>query len=335
MIHSFLESSCPPFSPSDSCHHFMTNNNNLYNSLIELKDLIELQKRLRPLREWLSIRKREETLYINQLHSMSAKVGRNILRVLNNPRATVNLSKFDLGGDKNLVLLQEDFEDIDGIFRDYQTDRYRDEEVNREINRAMLPILGILGYMFFAQSSLLADRGKDVFKVGYKYAYDIANEPISNAELLEVVDLFSRDKIDFLLDSHSYPSAQNTVAKYIDNLESILRDGFRKQLPRKEIYNNIKEYVNYRGGNFPDYIYERIARNEFTRFGNEAKVEAWLNLGIKYYKWIQGPGPCNEILICETMAKGGPYKVGEGPMPIDDTHLNCLCEIEAVIAKKQ
>jgi len=130
-----------------------------------------------------------------------------------------------------------------------------------------------------------------------------------------------------LLESYTFPAVENTVREHHRVVEEILRRGLGEGKTEREIAREIEGYMLMRGERKSSYIYERIARNETARFMNEAKITVWEAMGVTRYDWIQGPGPCNEILICQQMAEGGPYFLGAGPMPVDDTHVNCLCEI--------
>lgn len=152
-------------------------------------------------------------------------------------------------------------------------------------------------------------------------------EEFSAAELAANVP---RDILDLMLRNHSFPACENTLGGYQNAIEKILSDGFANDLEWQTVSQQLQNYFEMQGQFNPKYMYDRIARNEVTRFANEAKMSAWEQMGIEKYEWIVGPGPC-ATEVCADIGQRSPYSIYRGPMPIDSTHVNCLCEIEPIL----
>lgn len=73
-----------------------------------------------------------------------------------------------------------------------------------------------------------------------------------------------------------------------------------------------------------------IAKTEISRAQMQGNLELWIQSGVvQEYDWLLSEdNPCDE---CQEIADGGPYVLGEGPVPIDDSHPNCECIIAAVL----
>jgi len=50
--------------------------------------------------------------------------------------------------------------------------------------------------------------------------------------------------------------------------------------------------------------------------------------GITKYEWLDTPCAC---MHCQALARGGPYPVGSGPLPVLDSHSQCMCIINGVV----
>jgi len=238
-----------------------------------------------------------EKRYQKLLYDFSKKQGRVISRMVRDRRYRRRFSDLDTD------------DDLDYNINEYliPIERYSTEERLDLMNK-----LGLMGGAVFVGAML--HTGNNYKKAGVKAPLGL-NDPTF--------------KLNNLVESYTFPAAEKTVRNYHNEIENIIRDGFREKKGQRQISDDIRRYMESKGERKPDYIYDRIARNETTRFTNEGKMEMWKAAGVKEYDWIVGPGPCNEVLICEQMGAGAPYRVGHGPLPIEDTHINCLCEIDA------
>jgi len=192
-----------------------------------------------------------------------------------------------------------------------------------------LPSLALFTGWQAEQDQALTELGNQTFQSSISDT--ILGMGGSEDDVSAVLGNIDNDYINFLLTSHSYPSSENTMAFFQNRISNILTDGYANGSTASIIGDNISSLLSPGDLLFPAFIFDRTARNESTRFMNEGKLYSWQQVGIKQYNWRQGPGPCTHSDICSEMADGAPYIVGDGPMPIDDTHINCLCEIEEII----
>lgn len=76
-----------------------------------------------------------------------------------------------------------------------------------------------------------------------------------------------------------------------------------------------------------DYDWLRLARSEIASANAKGKLQTYIRNGFMQYGWVTAPGACE---ICTGIEAGGPYMVGAGPMPMDDSHPACRCSIHAL-----
>lgn len=75
-----------------------------------------------------------------------------------------------------------------------------------------------------------------------------------------------------------------------------------------------------------DYDWLRLARSEIASANAKGKLQSYIRNGFLQYDFLTAPGACE---ICTGIAAAGPYMVGAGPMPMDDTHPLCRCSVHA------
>lgn len=76
-----------------------------------------------------------------------------------------------------------------------------------------------------------------------------------------------------------------------------------------------------------NYDWERLARSEIAYAQSLGKQAQYATMDVQQYDWITGgAGVCP---ICIGYESGGPYPLGNGPMPMRDSHPNCRCSILA------
>lgn len=293
-----------------------------------IRSYLTLPARLKRLEPWYAFRKPIEDQYRTRLMQISQIQGKKILRSIKKPS--------EYNPEKGLIMLQNMPED--SPLYDYWDEPDQPTTEKKSIiteHQAILmgatlliPAIGILSLMQSSSEQVLNKLGEHTFIDTVRHELTKPSIAMSSKELGIIIADRPQDVINLLLNNHSFPACENTVGLYRDKMVSLLQDGFMQGKPWQEISGELNGLIKANGDQYPQYIYDRIARNETSRFANEGKIYAWEQAGIAEYDWIQGPGPCNEILICEQYAEGGPYPVGNGPMPIDDTHVNCLCELD-------
>lgn len=76
-----------------------------------------------------------------------------------------------------------------------------------------------------------------------------------------------------------------------------------------------------------NYDWVRLARSEITLAQAQGKEREYIELGCEEYDFITASvGVCP---ICTELGESGPFKLGEGPLPMRDTHPCCRCSILA------
>jgi hypothetical protein len=73
-----------------------------------------------------------------------------------------------------------------------------------------------------------------------------------------------------------------------------------------------------------NYDWRRLARTEIASANAQGKLLSCIRNGFLQYNWVTAPGAC---AICNEIKARGPYIVGTGPLPTDDSHDSCLCTI--------
>lgn len=79
-----------------------------------------------------------------------------------------------------------------------------------------------------------------------------------------------------------------------------------------------------------DYDWERLARSEIAQAQAMGKEDEYRELGVEHYDYVTA-GDDRVSAICRQHAAAGPYALGEGPLPMRDSHPNCRCTITAVV----
>jgi len=282
------------------------------------KKQINLENRMRRLSRWYRVRKPLETLYAKKIHRLADLQGKQLVKLIRYPKNPMRLRE-EVSEDELLLI----------SLAETQAQKIaRAKNVAKEVTAMMLPLFGWMSLFESKGREVTEVMNTTIFKQSMDYVMNTTEVTVTKEIAREITQSIPMDTISMMLDTRTYPAISNVLSKYDEMVRTILMDGLERGLPADEITRNLAGFVNVYGEQFPGYVYDRIVRNETSRFANEAKIDTWLKLGVEEYDWIQGPGPCNEAMICSEMASGSPYKVGDGPMPIDDTHVNCLCEIE-------
>lgn len=110
------------------------------------------------------------------------------------------------------------------------------------------------------------------------------------------------------------------------DIRKILTEGFAsEETSIADIGKAIEEAAS-----FSAYRSDMIARTECARAQIFGGLEMWEKSGlVKSYEWLNSEDE-DVCEICEELGDGGPYLLGTGPLPIDDSHPNCRCVLSAV-----
>lgn len=132
-------------------------------------------------------------------------------------------------------------------------------------------------------------------------------------------ELIGMHYVDGVLEPQTNPKWAITESTRED-LRTIITRAFESdEAPIENIQTQIEEAAS-----FSEYRAEMVARTEISRAQVHGVMECWEQSGlVKTYVWLQSEDE-DVCEICEAMADGGPYEFGSGPVPIDDSHPNCL-----------
>lgn len=77
-----------------------------------------------------------------------------------------------------------------------------------------------------------------------------------------------------------------------------------------------------------DYDWVRLARSEIVQAQAQGKMDQYAAHGVEQYDYVTArDGKVSEV--CRGLAAAGPYAVGQGPLPMRDSHPNCRCTVAA------
>lgn len=74
--------------------------------------------------------------------------------------------------------------------------------------------------------------------------------------------------------------------------------------------------------------WDRLARSEISDAQGRGKIAQYEAHDLEQYNWVRAGGACS---ICVGLENGGPYAVGDGPLPMTGSHPCCRCTITAVV----
>lgn len=114
-----------------------------------------------------------------------------------------------------------------------------------------------------------------------------------------------------------------------NKLQTVIEEAFAEQSSMADIATAIDET-----GIFDTARAEMIARTEISRAQVMGNLEMWMQSGaVTQVNWlVSEEAPCDE---CQELADGSPYDIGDTPVPIDDSHPNCMCILAAVVEEEQ
>jgi len=78
-----------------------------------------------------------------------------------------------------------------------------------------------------------------------------------------------------------------------------------------------------------DYDWQRMVQSEMTAASATGKLDQYAAQEVGEYEYINA-GDGDVSTICIDLANASPYTVGEGPLPVRDSHPGCRCSVRAV-----
>lgn len=136
----------------------------------------------------------------------------------------------------------------------------------------------------------------------------------------------SREAVGILMRERGMQLVRTVIHRaYRDDLLAELASGaYNGESP-----GNVARHLRKRFGAH-DYDWERLARSEIAQAQVIGKEDEYRELGVEQYDYVTANDD-RVSAICRSHAAAGPYPLGQGPLPMRDSHPNCRCTIAAVI----
>ncbi len=113
------------------------------------------------------------------------------------------------------------------------------------------------------------------------------------------------------------------VRVYAEDIVASLRSGVYDGENPADVARELRERFDVR-----EYDWKRLARSEITQAHAVGKMDQYAELEVERYDYVTA-GDARVSTICRGLAAGGPYVVGQGPLPMRDSHPNCRCTVVA------
>jgi SPP1 gp7 family putative phage head morphogenesis protein len=94
---------------------------------------------------------------------------------------------------------------------------------------------------------------------------------------------------------------------------------------------SVAKELNDRFAGYEKFEWERLARTEMASAANTGTLDEYKEAGVDRYEWSISGLAC---AICSSFA-GQVFTVGDGPVPPEDSHPNCLCAVSPVTEDKK
>lgn len=114
-----------------------------------------------------------------------------------------------------------------------------------------------------------------------------------------------------------------TVRAYRDDIARELASGAYDGMAPRDVARKLRERFGMH-----EYDWERLARSELALAQVSGKEAQYREMGIERYDYVTA-NDSRVSDICRANAAGGPYLVGQGPLPMRDSHPNCRCTVRA------
>lgn len=117
-----------------------------------------------------------------------------------------------------------------------------------------------------------------------------------------------------------------TVRTYRDDIVHGLADGLYNGQNPNDVARQLRRRFDVR-----EYDWERLARSEMAHAQVSGKAAQYREMGVEEYDYVTADD-ARVSEVCRENAAGGPYKIGQGPMPMSDSHPGCRCTVRGHIA---
>lgn len=224
--------------------------------------------------------------------------------------------QYGLGGDieeyKTLILefFREYVPRIESLFRDLKG------MMERDLYWMVSSHLGIfkIRMEFYRKLHAITRKG---FKRGSSRVFNKRGENIAPMTIVndDAVAELSSSQVDYLkgVDEDIKERVRVSLMDVVKGTASI--DEVKSRL-----INDVEGMTSIRA--------ERIARSEIVKASNMGTLQGFREAGITSYLWLSARDNrvCKQ---CQELDAGSPYRVGEGPIPVKDSHPNCRCVVVA------
>ena len=115
---------------------------------------------------------------------------------------------------------------------------------------------------------------------------------------------------------------EDTVERdFVEDVLARLEEGVYDGLNPREVASRIRQRFDAH-----DYNWKRTAHTEIAEAQFSGKLTQYAENGLDEYDWVTASAACP---ICLSLEANGPYPVGAGPTPKQDSHPECRCSTRA------
>ena len=180
-------------------------------------------------------------------------------------------------------------------------------------------LLNLQSDFILSNSRSDSDLAKLVFEIWQRGL----TETLANAtatDTTEVLVTQARERYSAALpDSLQAALQKTTVREYEQGIMKALQEGTYNGTKPTEVARQLRKQFGH-----ANYNWERLATSEMVASHADGEAAALTASGITQYDWLLSPDACS---ICQGIRDAGPYTVGDGPMPMRDSHPLCACTI--------
>lgn len=110
-----------------------------------------------------------------------------------------------------------------------------------------------------------------------------------------------------------------TIRTFRNDIVRALGDGLFDGMNPNEVAQRMRQRFAAK-----EYDWERLARSETAYAQVSGKQAQYREMGVEKYDYVTA-NDSRVSAICRRLASGSPYLVGQGPLPMRDSHPNCRC----------
>jgi hypothetical protein len=179
---------------------------------------------------------------------------------------------------------------------------------------------GLLEAFITANSNPQSAFVAQVFEAWLRGVENAATSVDRTAEAAQVV-AEARDKATTGIAEREAPQFTETATRtYWNDIVAELKQGAYDGKNPLEVAAGLRKRFGDKA-----YDWERLARSEIALSQAKGQRDGFKGLGYSWYGIDTAPDACK---VCLELKEAGPYKIDEGPLPMEDTHPLCRCGVE-------